>query len=89
MRAAERVLDAPTADDDALWLLAGDTAPEPDALDALVATLETAQSVAIAGPKLMRVGRARPHRGLGRTMTRSGGACRSSPMSSTRASTTG
>lgn len=39
---------------DLLWLLAYDNAPEPDALERLLAVLEVAPSVAIAGPKLMR-----------------------------------
>src|SRR5687768_12634183 len=52
IRAADGVLDEPASDADALWLLAEDSAPAPDALAALVATLETAKSVAIAGPKL-------------------------------------
>jgi len=36
-----------------LWLLAADTAPEPDALRALLAAVEISPSVAIAGPKLV------------------------------------
>ena len=53
VRAGERVLEAPSTDADALWLLSEDSAPEPDALAKLLATLETAKSVGIAGPKLM------------------------------------
>ncbi|MFT4135098.1 glycosyltransferase [Microbacterium sp.] len=49
VRAATHRLDG-----DAVWLLAQDTCPEPDALAGLVATLETAPSVAIAAPKLVR-----------------------------------
>lgn len=41
-------------DGDAVWLLAQDTAPEPEALAALAAALETAPSVAVAAPKLVR-----------------------------------
>lgn len=37
-----------------LWLLAPDNAPEPDALSRLLGAVEIAPSVAIAGPKLMR-----------------------------------
>ncbi|CAD5993443.1 glycosyltransferase family 2 protein [Agreia sp. COWG] len=45
---------APPADENEwLWLLAHDTAPEPDALAALLAAVEVSPSVAAAGPKLM------------------------------------
>ncbi|MCU1514458.1 MAG: glycosyltransferase family 2 protein [Microbacteriaceae bacterium] len=40
--------------DEWLWLLAQDNAPEPRALAELLAAVEIAPSVAIAGPKLMR-----------------------------------
>jgi GT2 family glycosyltransferase len=72
VRAGERVLEAPSSDADALWLLAEDTAPEPEALRALVATLETGKSIAVAGPKLMEWDRPERIAGLGRTMTRLG-----------------
>jgi GT2 family glycosyltransferase len=36
-----------------IWLLSADTAPEPDALAQLLAAVEVAPSVAIAGPKLV------------------------------------
>ncbi len=39
---------------DWLWLLAHDNAPQPAALEALLAAVEIAPSVAVAGPKLMR-----------------------------------
>lgn len=39
---------------DALWLLAQDTAPEPEALSHLAAALERAPSVAFVAPKLVR-----------------------------------
>ncbi|RLK47742.1 glycosyltransferase [Microbacterium telephonicum] len=59
-------------DGDAVWLLAQDTAPEPDALAHLAGALETAPSVAFAVPKLVRWDD--PHRivSLGVTMTRGG-----------------
>lgn len=38
-----------------LWLLTADTAPDPSALQRLLAALELAPSVAIAGPKLVDV----------------------------------
>jgi len=40
--------------DNWLWLLAHDNAPTPGALAALLAAVEIAPSVAVAGPKLMR-----------------------------------
>jgi hypothetical protein len=43
-----------TSDDEWLWLLGPDNAPEPDALAHLLGAVEIAPSVAIAGPKLMR-----------------------------------
>lgn len=42
---------SPTAD--WLWLVPGDAAPEPDALARLLAAVEVAPSVVIAGPKLV------------------------------------
>lgn len=39
--------------DEWLWLLSADTIPEPGALQALLAAVEVAPSVAIAGPKLV------------------------------------
>ncbi|WP_169053775.1 glycosyltransferase [Agromyces sp. H66] len=72
VRAGERVLDAPESDADALWLLAEDSAPEADALAALVAALETARSVAVAGPKLMEWDEPERIAGMGRTLTRLG-----------------
>jgi len=38
---------------DWIWLLTADTAPEPDALERLLAAVEVAPSVAIAGPKVV------------------------------------
>ena len=72
VRAGERVLEAPSSDADSLWLLAEDSAPEPDALHILLATLETAKSVAVAGPKLMEWDEPERIAGLGRTTTRFG-----------------
>lgn len=45
---------APEEPDEWLWLLAHDSAPEPRALQQLLAAVEIAPSVAIAGPKIMR-----------------------------------
>ncbi|MDP9026363.1 MAG: glycosyltransferase family 2 protein, partial [Actinomycetota bacterium] len=39
--------------DDWLWVLSADTAPEKDALEQLLAAVEIAPSVAIAGPKVV------------------------------------
>ena len=39
--------------DEWLWLLSHDTAPEPDALERMLATVQRAPSVAVAGPKLV------------------------------------
>ncbi len=72
IRAGERLLDAPASDADALWLLAEDSAPEPRALQALVATLETARSVAVTAPKLLAWDGPSRIEGLGRSMTRTG-----------------
>ncbi|MCU1638852.1 MAG: glycosyltransferase family 2 protein [Microbacteriaceae bacterium] len=41
-------------DNEWLWLLAHDNAPEPEALAQLLAAVEIAPSVSVAGPKLMR-----------------------------------
>ncbi|HKH07436.1 MAG TPA: glycosyltransferase, partial [Agromyces sp.] len=72
VRTAERLLDAPASDADALWLLAEDSAPDAGALAALVATLERARSVAIAGPKLVDWDDAARFVSFGRTLTRFG-----------------
>src|SRR4051794_15358374 len=48
-----RVVPPATSDHDWLWLLAQDTAPEPGALEALLAAVEVSPSVAVAGPKLV------------------------------------
>lgn len=77
VRAGERVLEAPADDADALWLLTEDSAPEPDALDALLATLVNGRSVAVAGPKLVHWDAPDRLLSLGRTMTRFG---RSAPV---------
>lgn len=51
--AAVRVLPPATDSGQLLWLLAQDTAPEPQALEALLAALEVSPSVAVVGPKLV------------------------------------
>ncbi|MDL9980339.1 glycosyltransferase [Microbacterium sp. ASV49] len=57
---------------DAVWLLAQDTAPEPEALARLAGELELAPSVAIAAPKLVRWDDRTEIASLGVTMTRLG-----------------
>lgn len=52
--AAVRVIEQPESDDDWLWILTHDNAPEPGALAALLDAVEIAPSVAVAGPKLMQ-----------------------------------
>lgn len=59
-------------DDEWLWLLAHDNAPEPNALAQLLAAVEIAPSVAIAGPKLMRWNQPDVIAEFGETMTRFG-----------------
>ncbi|MGY4859687.1 glycosyltransferase [Cryobacterium sp. AP23] len=53
IKTAVRVLPEPDGDHELLWLLAQDSAPETSALEKLVAELEIAPSVAVAGPKVM------------------------------------
>ncbi len=55
-----------------VWLLADDTAPEPDALQLLAGALERFPSAAIAAPKLVRHDDAREVVSLGVSMTRWG-----------------
>lgn len=43
-----------SVDNEWLWLLGHDNAPDPSALSAMLGAVEVAPSVAIAGPKLMR-----------------------------------
>jgi GT2 family glycosyltransferase len=74
VRAADRVLTPPSGDEDAIWLLAEDSAPAPDTLARLVATLETERSVAVAGPKLMSWDAPDRIVSLGRSITRFGRA---------------
>ncbi|MDN4614442.1 glycosyltransferase [Leifsonia sp. F6_8S_P_1B] len=52
-----------------LWLLAHDTAPEPEALEALLAALEVSPSVAVVGPKLVDADEPAFIREFGETMT--------------------
>jgi len=58
--------------DEWLWLLGHDNAPEPSALSALLAAVEVAPSVAVAGPKLMRWDDPAVIASFGETITRFG-----------------
>lgn len=64
---------APTdLDNEWLWFLAHDSAPDPGALQRLLAAVEIAPSVAIAGPKLMRWDTPDVIAAFGESMTRFG-----------------
>jgi hypothetical protein len=52
--AAATALATPRLSGDAVWLLAQDTAPEPEALTRLAGALELAPSVALVAPKLVK-----------------------------------
>lgn len=65
-------LVAPRLDGDAVWLLAQDTAPEPDALSRLTGSLELSPSVAFVAPKLVRWDDRSEIVSLGVSMTRLG-----------------
>lgn len=52
--AAATALVTPTVEADAVWLLAQDTAPEPEALARLAGALELSPSLAFVAPKLVR-----------------------------------
>lgn len=60
------------AGDDWLWLLPGDAVPEPDALARLLAAVEVAPSVVIAGPKLVDLADRLLLRSYGESITRYG-----------------
>src|SRR5690554_4251318 len=60
------------SDNEWLWFLAHDSAPEPRALQQLLAAVEIAPSVAIAGPKLMRWDKPDTIAEFGESMTRFG-----------------
>jgi len=63
---------ASDADNDWVWLLTHDNAPEPRALAELLGAVEIAPSVAVAGPKLMRWDRPDTIAAYGSTITRFG-----------------
>ncbi|ALJ19406.1 glycosyltransferase [Microbacterium sp. No. 7] len=67
-----RALASVTVEGDAVWLLAQDTAPAPDALERLVTGLDATPAIAVAAPKLVRWEDDRRIVSLGQTMTRGG-----------------
>ncbi len=69
---ALQVAVPPPVDNEWLWLLGHDNAPEPRALSALLGAVEVAPSVAIAGPKLMRWDEPDVIASFGETLTRFG-----------------
>ena len=69
---ALRVAGATGENDSWLWLLAHDNAPHPRALAELLAAVEIAPSVAVAGPKLMRWQTPDVIESYGETITRLG-----------------
>ncbi|WP_345763844.1 glycosyltransferase family 2 protein [Diaminobutyricibacter sp. McL0608] len=69
-----RVTPPAAGDHDWLWLLAQDTAPEPDALEALLGAVEVSPSVAAAGPKLVEWDAPHTIREFGEAMTQFGAA---------------
>ena len=69
---ALKVAQPGQGDDDWLWLLGHDSAPDPSALSRLLGAVEVAPSVAVAGPKLMRWDAPDVISSFGETMTRFG-----------------
>jgi len=69
---AVQVAESTGGDDDWLWLLGHDSAPDAGALSRLLGAVEVAPSVAVAGPKLMRWDAADVISNFGETMTRFG-----------------
>ena len=70
--AAATALAAAEVEAEAVWLLAQDTAPEPDALARLAGTLELSPSIAFVAPKLVRWDDRSEIVSLGAGMTRFG-----------------
>ncbi|MGO1497485.1 glycosyltransferase family 2 protein [Agrococcus casei] len=71
------VAELPDADEgDWLWFLAHDAAPAPDALEALMQTVEANRLVAVVGPKVMRADDSATVNEFGETMTPLGASVR-------------
>ena len=60
------------AENDWIWLLTEDACPEPEALDRILSTVRRAQSVAVAGPKLVDWDHPERIIELGQSLTRYG-----------------
>jgi GT2 family glycosyltransferase len=73
---AQRYVGGAGGPDEWLWLLTADTAPEPDALARLLAAVEVAPSVAIAGPKLVDPDDHAVLRSFGESLSRLGATVR-------------
>lgn len=69
---ALEVASSAVEDEEWLWLLAHDNAPEPRALAELLGAVERAPSVSVAGPKLMRWSQPDVIAEFGESMTRFG-----------------
>jgi len=65
-----------SSDNEWLWLLTHDNAPEPDALARLLGAVEIAPSVSVAGPKLMRWNQPEVIAEFGESMTATGTSVR-------------
>jgi len=70
--AVATALATPRLSGDAVWLLAQDTAPEPEALVRLAGALELSPSLAVAAPKLVRWDEPEQIVSLGVSLTRYG-----------------
>ena len=70
--AALRALPPAELDNEWLWLLSHDSAPEPHALERLLGAVEIAPSVGIVGPKMMHWDRPDTIAEFGESMTRFG-----------------
>jgi GT2 family glycosyltransferase len=73
---AQRYVTGPGGPDEWLWLLTADTAPEPEALERMLAAVEVAPSVAIAGPKLVDPDDSMLLRSFGESLTGMGATVR-------------
>lgn len=69
---ALQLADRSQSDNEWLWLLGHDNAPEPGALSGLLGAVEVAPSVAVAGPKLMRWDDSAVIESFGETLTHYG-----------------
>lgn len=70
--AAVQASSADAREDEWLWLLAADTAPEPDALEQLLEATEVGERIVAVGAKLMEADRPQYIAQFGQTLTRFG-----------------